>query len=146
MVHDVSRALMWLFTFSINIAQKNLEIPTRYNSIYTQKDVLRALTFLSLEREYAEGGLKRLTKRLRRANQPKKTFKKSRRPATKPKKPKAPDSDTLLLRLKQISRPKTKSMLCNLNRQVLAAAKTKGAFRKKVVVAIDLTSFPTTEK
>jgi hypothetical protein len=63
MVHDVSRALMWLFTFSINMAQKNLEIPTRYNSIYTQKDVLRALTFLSLEREYAEGGLKRLTNR-----------------------------------------------------------------------------------
>jgi hypothetical protein len=104
--------------------------------------VLRALTFLSLEREYAQGGLKRLTKRLRRANQPKKPFKKSRRPATKPKKPKAPNSDTLLLRLKQINRPKAKSILCNLNRQVLAATKTKAAFRKKVVVAIDLTFIP----
>ncbi|MBE3141899.1 MAG: transposase [Thermoplasmata archaeon] len=142
MAHDVSRALMWLFTFSINIAQKNLKIPTRYNSIYTQKDVLRALTFLSLESEYAKGGLKRLTKRLRRANQPKKPFKKSRKPTPKPKKPKAPDSDTLLLRLKQISRPNAKNMLYNLNRQVLAAAKTKGAFRKKVIVAIDLTFIP----
>ena len=142
MAHDVSKALMWLFTFSINIAQKNLKIPTRYNSIYTQKDVLKALTFLSLESEYAKGGLKRLTKKLRRTNQPKKPFKKSRRPTPKTKKPKAPDSDTLLLRLKQINRPKAKSMLNNLNHQVLAAAKTKGAFRKKVIVAIDLTYIP----
>jgi hypothetical protein len=130
---------MWLFTFSINLAQKNLKIPTRYNSIYTQKDMLRALTFLSLESEYAEGGLKRLTKRLRRANQPKKPFKKSRRPATKPKKPKAPDGDTLLLRLKQIHRQTAQSMLSKLNRQTLEKAKEKGAFAKKVIVAIDLT-------
>ena len=142
MAHDVSRALMWLFTFSINIAQKNLEIPTRYNSIYTQKDVLRALTFLSLESEYAEGGLKRLTKKLRRANQPKKPFRKSRRPATKPKKPKAPGGDTLLLRLKQIHRQTAQSMLSKLNQQTLEKAKEKGAFAKKVIVAIDLTFIP----
>jgi len=76
MAHDASKTFMWLFNFSINIAHKHFEIPTRYNSIYTQKDVLRALTFLSLKSKYAQGGLKRLT-RLRRTNQPKKPLKKS---------------------------------------------------------------------
>ena len=120
---------MWLFTFSINLAQKHFKIPTRYNCTYTPKDILRALTFLSLQSDYAEGGLKRLTKRLRRAKQPKKHSK-------------APNGDTLLLRLKQINRQKAKIMLTKLNRQVLAAAKDKGAFRKKVIVAIDLTFIP----
>ena len=128
---------MWLFTFSLNLAQKTFEIPTRYNCTYKQRDVLRGLTFISLQTAYAEGGLKRLTKKLRRANKPKKRLRKHAK-----KRRHAPNSDTLLLRLKQISRPKAKSMLCKLNRQVLAAAKTKGAFRKKVVVAIDLTFIP----
>ncbi len=120
---------MWLFTFSLNLAQKTLEIPTRYNCTYQQRDILRALTFLSLEAEYAEGGLKNLTKTLRRANQHRKNNN-------------IPDADTLLLRLKQINRAKAKNMLCKLNRQVLAAAKTKGAFKKKAMVAIDLTFIP----
>jgi hypothetical protein len=124
---------MWLFTFSINLAQKHFKIPTRYNCTYTPKDILRALTFLSLQSDYAEGGLKRLTKKLRRANKPEKHSRKRRQ---------APNSDTLLLRLKQINRQKAKIMLTKLNRQVLAAAKDKGAFRKKVIVAIDLTFIP----
>jgi hypothetical protein len=124
---------MWLFTFSINLSQKHLKIPTRYNCTYKPPDILRALTFLSLQSDYAEGGLKRLTKKLRRANKPKKHSRKRHQ---------APNSDTLLLRLKQISRQKAKSMLCKLNRQVLSAAKHKGAFRKKVIVAIDLTFIP----
>lgn len=121
---------MWLFTFSINLAQKTFEIPTRYNSVYTQKDILKAITFLSLECEYAEGGLKRLTKKLRRANHQKK-------PASR-----APDSDTLLLRLKQIPRQTAQSMLSKLNHQVLQKAKEKGAFQKKIILAIDLTFIP----
>jgi hypothetical protein len=133
MAHDVSRTFMWLFTFSINLAQKHFKIPTRYNCTYTPKDILRALTFLSLQSDYAEGGLKRLTKKLRRANKPEKHSRKRRQ---------APNSDTLLLRLKQINRQKAKIMLTKLNRQVLAAAKDKGAFRKKVIVAIDLTFIP----
>ena len=128
---------MWLFTFSLNLAQKTFEIPTRYNCIYKPRDILRALTFLSLETDYAEGGLKRLSKKLRRANNPK------GRPRKQAKKRRqAPNSDTLLLRLEQISRQKAKSMLSKLNRQVLSAAKDKGAFRKKVIVAIDLTFIP----
>ena len=133
MAHDVSRTFMWLFTFSINLAQKHFKIPTRYNCTYTPKDILRALTFLSLQSDYAEGCLKRLTKKLRRANKPEKHSRKRRQ---------APNSDTLLLRLKQINRQKAKIMLTKLNRQVLAAAKDKGAFRKKVIVAIDLTFIP----
>ena len=128
---------MWLFTFSMNLAQKHFEIPTRYNCTYKPRDILRALTFLSLETDYAEGGLKRLTRKLRRANNPKK------RPGKQAKKRRqAPNSDTLLLRLKQISRQKAKRLLSKLNRQVLSAAKGKGAFRKKVIVAIDLTFIP----
>jgi len=84
MAHDVSRALLWLFTFSINLSQKTLEIPSRYNCTYTQKDILRALTFLSLEREYAQDGLKRLTRKLRRASKPKKPTR-HRRKAKPPK-------------------------------------------------------------
>ena len=133
MAHDVSRTFMWLFTFSINLSQKHFKIPTRCNCTYKPKDILRALTFLSLQSDYAEGGLKRLTKKLRRANKPEKHSRKRRQ---------APNSDTLLLRLKQINRQKAKSMLTKLNRQVLAAAKHKGAFRKKVIVAIDLTFIP----
>ena len=125
---------MWLFTFSLNLAQKTFNIPTRYNCTYSQRDVLRGLTFISLQTAYAEGGLKNLTKRLRRANnKPEKQAQKRRH---------APNSDTLLLRLKQINRPKTKNMLTKLNQQVLTAAKTKGAFKKKVTVAIDLTFIP----
>jgi hypothetical protein len=134
MVHDVSRALMWLFTFSLNVAQKTFEIPTRYNCTYKPRDILRALTFLSLEAEYAEGGLKKLSKKLRRANQQRKNQHR--------KDNNMPGGDTLLLRLKQISHQKAKSMLSKLNRQVLSAAKDKGAFRKKVIVAIDLTFIP----
>ena len=137
MAHDVSRALMWLFTFSLNLAQKTLNIPTRYNCTYTQRDILRALTFFSLETDYAEGGLKRLTKKLRRANNPKERPRKQAK-----KRRQAPNGDTLLLRLKQINRQNAKSMLSNLNRQVLATAKHKGAFRKKIIVAIDLTFIP----
>lgn len=128
---------MWLFTFSMNLAQKHFEVPTRYNCTYKPRDILRALTFLSLETDYAEGGLKRLTRKLRRANNPKKRHRKQAK-----KRRQAPNGDTLLLRLKQINRPKAKHMLTKLNRQVLAAAKTKGAFKKKVVVAIDLTFIP----
>src|SRR5450756_300713 len=106
-------------------------IPTRYNCTYKPRDILRALTFLSLEAEYAEGGLKRLSKKLRRANQQRKNQHR--------KDNNMPGGDTLLLRLKQISRQKAKSMLSKLNRQVISAAKDKGAFRKKVIVAIDLT-------
>jgi hypothetical protein len=120
---------MWLFTFSLNIAQKTLQIPTRYNATYSQRDVLRGLTFISLETAYAEGGLKRLKKRLRRANQPKTNRK-------------APNGDTMLLRLKQISRKKAALTLSQLNQQILTMAKHKGAFRKKVIVAIDLTFIP----
>ncbi len=134
MAHDVSRALMWLFTFSLNLAQKTFEIPTRYNCTYKPRDILRALTFLSLEAEYAEGGLKRLSKKLRRANQQRKNQHR--------KDNNMPGGDTLLLRLEQINRQNAKSMLSKLNRQVLSAAKDKGAFRKKVIVAIDLTFIP----
>ena len=134
MAHDVSRALMWLFTFSLNLAQKTLKIPTRYNCTYKPRDILRALTFLSLEAEYAEGGLKNLSKKLRRANQQRKNQHR--------KDNNMPGGDTLLLRLEQINRQKAKSMLSKLNRQVLSAAKTKGAFRKKIIVAIDLTYIP----
>jgi hypothetical protein len=129
MAHDVSRAFMWLFTFSMNLAQKHFEIPTRYNCTYKPRDILRALTFISLETTYAEGGLKRLTRKLRRANLRRKLRN-------------APDGDTLLLRLKQINRQKAQGMLNKLNQQVLAAAKRKGAFTKKAIVAIDLTFIP----
>lgn len=131
MAHDVNRALMWLFTFSINIAQKTLQIPTRYNCIYSQKDIIRALTFISLQSEYAHDGLKRLTKKLKRANK-----------TSKSNKHKAPDSDTLLLRLKQIHRQTAQGMLKTLNHQILQKAKQKGAFSKKVILAIDLTFIP----
>jgi len=129
MVHDVSRALMWLFTFSINLAQKTFQIPARYNCIYSQKEILKSLTFLSLETKYANKGLRRLSKRLRRAKTPARLGK-------------APNGDTFLLRLKQISRKKAQSMLGQLNRQVLETAKRKGAFRKMVDAAIDLTFIP----
>lgn len=117
---------MWLFTFSINLAQKSFKVPTRYNCIYSQRDILRALTFLSIETKYAKGGLKKLSKRFRRAHKP----------------DKAPDSDTFLLRLKQISSKKAKLMLSKLNRQVLDTAKAKGAFRRMVDAAIDITYIP----
>ncbi|MBM4401235.1 MAG: transposase, partial [Crenarchaeota archaeon] len=137
MVHDVSRALRWLFTFSLNLTQKTFVIPTRYNCTYKARDILRALTFLSLESDYAEGGLKRLTKKLRRVSKPKKRPGKHGKKRSRP-----PDSDTFLSRLKQISRYEANCMLGKLNRQVLAAAKAKGAFRRKAIVAIDLTFIP----
>src|SRR5664280_2846668 len=115
---------MWLFTFSLNLAQKTFKIPTRYNCTYSQRNVLRGHTFISLETAYAESGLKRLTKRLQRANKPKTDYK-------------APNGDTMRLRLKQISRQTPKNMLCKLNRQVLSAAKRKGTFKKKITAAID---------
>lgn len=137
MAHDVSRTFIWLFTFSINLALKHLKIPTRYNCTYEASDILRALTFLSLEADYAEGGLGRLTKKLQRASEPKKRPRKQGK-----KRSRSPDSDTFLSRLKQISRNKADCMLGKLNRQVLATAKVKGAFRRKVIVAIDLTFIP----
>ena len=80
-------------------------------------------------------GLKRLTRRLR-SNQPRNIA------ARRKRQPKAPDSDTLLMRLNKINRQAAQSMLSKLNRQILKQAKQKGAFTKKVTLAIDLTFIP----
>jgi len=57
MVHGISRSASWVFTFSLKMALKVFVIPARYNCVYSRRDVLRSLTYLSLEAEYAEGGL-----------------------------------------------------------------------------------------
>jgi putative transposase len=135
---------MWLFTFSLTLAQKHLKIPTRYNCKYQQKDILRALTYLSLQNTYANSGLRQLTKKLQRYqthknNKHQKTKKKQQKNKTHPNKL---DSDTFLYRLNQLNRHTTKTMLNNLNQDVLKKAKQKGAFTKKVTLAIDLTCIP----
>ncbi len=84
------------------------------------------MTYLSLETEYAEGGLADLNRRLRRHMN----------------KAKAPNPDTFLLRLKKLTRQNATSMLNEMNKEVLSRAKAKGAFRRKAVVAIDLTLIP----
>jgi hypothetical protein len=138
---------MWLFTFSINLALKHIQIPTRYNCTYQAKDILRALTYICLESTYANGGMGRLTRKLRRANkEPKHLNKPKKESISKTKKNKKikprPDGDTFLWRLKQMHRQTAKSMLQNLNHQNLQKAKQKGAFAKKVILAIDLTFIP----
>jgi len=125
-VHGISRAALWVFTFSLNLALSHLHVPTRYNCVYTGRDIVKSLTHLSLETEYAEGGLDALRKRLRR----------NRRPG------KVPSSDTFLLRLKKLTRRDAHRMLQEMNAEVLARAKAKGAFRRKAVAAIDLTMIP----
>lgn len=87
---------------------------------------MKSLTYLSLETEYAEGGLDALKKRLRR----------NRRPG------KVPSADTFLLRLKKLTRQDAQGMLHEMNTEALARAKAKGAFRRKAVAAIDLTMIP----
>lgn len=126
MVHGISRAFIWLFTFSVNLASKTLRFPTRYNCLYGEKDLLKALTYLSLEAEYAEGGLEALTRRLRRHK----------------KVGKVPNADTFLYRLKKMDRNEALSMLHRLNEEVLSAARRKGAFRRRAAVAIDLIYTP----
>ena len=123
MVHGIGRAALWVFTFSLKLALKGLEIPTRYNCVYTKRDIVKALTYLSLEAEYAEGGLDALRKRLRRCRRSERV----------------PSSDSFLYRLKKLTRRDALSMLQEMNREVLARAKAKGAFRRKAVAAIDLT-------
>jgi len=125
-VHGISRAALWVFTFSLNLALSHLHVPTRYNCVYTGRDIVKSLTYLSLETEYAEGGLDALRKRLRR----------NRRPG------KVPSSDTFLLRLKKLTRQDAQGMLQEMNAEALARAKAKGAFRRKAVAAIDLTMIP----
>lgn len=150
MAHDVTRSFMWLFTFSINLALKHLQIPTHYNCKYQPKDVIRALTYLSLQSDYAHGGLGRLTRKLRRARkqhkpkQKRKTPKTHAKPSTKRKNKPTPqmDSDTFLYRLEKLNRHTAASMLAKLNHEALLKAKQKGAFAKKVILAIDLTFIP----
>jgi hypothetical protein len=69
-VHGISRAALWIFTFSLNLALSHFHEPTKYNCVYTGRDVVKSLTYLSLEAEYAEGGLDALRKRLRRRGGP----------------------------------------------------------------------------
>lgn len=126
MVHGISRAVFWLFSFSLNLASKTFTIPTRYNCIYKGRELLKALTYLSLETEYAEGGLEALEKRLRRHH----------------KAGKVPDADTFLYRLKKMDRSEALSMLQGMNEKVLSTARRKGAFRKRAAVAIDLNYTP----
>jgi len=126
MVHGISRAALWVFSFSLKMALKVFMIPTRYNCVYSRKDVLSSLTYLSLEVEYAEGGLEILERRLSRHY----------------KLGKVPSADTFLYRLKKMSRRDALSMLQELNESVLCMAKRKGAFRRKAVAAIDLTYIP----
>ncbi|MBS7615120.1 hypothetical protein KEJ18_05255 [Candidatus Bathyarchaeota archaeon] len=126
MVHGISRAALRVFTFSLKMALKVFVIPAGYNCVYSRKDVLKSLTYLSLEAEYAEGGLEVLERRLRlhcRLGE-------------------VPDADTFLYRLKKLSRRDALSMLQGLNENVLSVARGKGAFRRKAVAAIDLTYIP----
>jgi hypothetical protein len=125
-VHGISRAALWVFTFSLNLALSHFHIPTRYNCVYTGRDIVESLTYLSLEAEYAEGGLDALRKRLRRRGRP----------------GKVPSSDTFLYRLKKLARRDALGMLQEMNTEVLARAKVKGAFRRKAVAAVDLTFIP----
>jgi len=94
--------------------------------MYTQRDLLKSLTYLSLETEYAEGGLEALERRLRRH------YGSGR----------IPSSDTFLYRLKKMKRKDALSMLQETNREVLSTARRRGAFRKRAVAAIDLTYIP----
>jgi len=126
MVHGVSRAALWVFTFSLRLALKIFVIPTRYNCVYSASDILWSLTYISLESEYAEGGLDILRRRLHLHY----------------RHGKVSDSDTLLYRLKQVSRRDARRMLQRLNENVLSMAKRKGAFIKRAVAAIDLTFIP----
>jgi hypothetical protein len=125
-VHGIGRAALWVFTFSLNLALRRFVVPTRYNCVYTGRDIVKSLTYLSLEAEYAEGGLDALRKRLRRRRRPEKV----------------PSSDSFLYRLKKLARRDALSMLQEMNREVLARAKAKGAFRRKAVAAVDLTYIP----
>lgn len=136
---------MWLFTFSQTLTQKHIQIPTHYNAKYQTKDIIRCLTWLSLQNSYAHSGLRRLTKKLRQTH-PKKHKPKPKHPK-KPKpnhhpSPSKPDSDTFLYRLKQLNRKTAQTMLNKLNQEVLQKAKQQGAFTKKVTLAIDLTCLP----
>jgi len=101
-------------------------VPTRYNCVYSGRDVLWSLTYLSLEAEYDEGGLEILERCLR-----------CQRILGK-----VPDADTFLYRLKKMSRGDALSMLQKLNENVLFMARRKGAFLSKAVTAIDLTYIP----
>ncbi len=125
MVHGISRAALWGFTFSLKTALKVFLVPLRCNCVYSRKDVLSSLTYFSLEAEYTDGGLileKRLRLHYKLGN--------------------VPDADTLLYRLKKMSRRDTLSMLQELNESVLCMAKGKGAFRRKAAADIDLTYIP----
>jgi hypothetical protein len=61
MAHNVSSALLWFFTFPLNLAQKTFEIPASY-FIFSQKEILRGSTFISIETVCGEGDLKNPTK------------------------------------------------------------------------------------
>jgi hypothetical protein len=126
---------MWLFTFSQTLTQKHIQIPTHYNAKYQTKDIIRCLTWLSLQNSYAHSRLRRLTKKLRQ------THPKKPKPNHHPS-PAKPDSDTFLYRLKQLNRKTAQTMLNKLNQEVLQKAKQQGAFTKKVTLAIDLTCLP----
>ena len=125
-VHGIGRAALWVFTFSLNLALSHFHVPTRYNCLYTERDIVNSLTYLSLETEYAEGGLDTLKKRLRRHMKP----------------GKVPSADTFLYRLKKLERRDALTMLQEMNREALTRAKARGAFRRKAVAAIDLTMIP----
>lgn len=101
-------------------------IPTRYNCVYTRKHVVKAITYLSMEAEYAEGGLDAFRRRLRRH------YSAGR----------VPSSDAFLYRLKKLNRKDALRMIREMNLEVLFRAKSKGAFRRKAVAAIDLTFIP----
>jgi len=126
MVHGIGRAVFWLFSFSLNLASKTFTIPTRHNCLYRGRDLLKALTYLSLDSEYAEGGLKALAKKLRRHCKP----------------GKVPDADTFLYRLKKLSRNDALTMLRKMNEEVLSIARGRGAFRRRAAVAIDMNCIP----
>ena len=94
-----------------------------YNCVYTCKDFLKSLAYLSTEAEYAEGALDAFRRRLR-----------SHYSAGR-----VPSSDAFLCRLKKLNRKDALRTIREMNREVLSRAKRMGAFRRKTVAAIDLT-------
>jgi hypothetical protein len=95
-------------------------IPTASNTRFSGEELNESLLYLSAEERYAESGLEDLLACTREA----------------------PSADTLLYRLKKLESGDAYEMLVDANDEIIEELKKRGAFRRPVIAAIDLTGDP----
>jgi hypothetical protein len=109
-----------VFRFTVKLMNAHLKFPAAKNSFYTSSDVNHCLLHLSLSGGYAESGLTTLSVKCNPKNR-------------------VPTGRAFRGRVERLQEKEIRKALTQANDQVLGALKSRGVFKRRATVAIDVT-------